>query len=226
DVKSTDTQEEEDVREPSSILGLGLSNTAPVRREQDLAPEESEIRSRDERAAIVSDPDMQLHRTTDEPFRRADVGAESAEADRLERDYDRDNAARYAASQTSQDLRGEFAGSGTAPSGTRIAGNAPNTSDTEFRTPEGDSRFNVADPQLRENTPDAYASDSGVTPELSDIRRGQETQGLGTRRGPQSEGLGARVGNRWERFQDRLRNDREQLTGDCPGCEKERNRAA
>jgi hypothetical protein len=96
-----------------------------------------------------------------------------------------------------------------------VSANAPNTTDSEYRTAEGDSIYNVADPQERRANPAAYESDSGVTPELRNIREQQDR-----------ERLGSRVGNRWDRFQDRLRADRDRISGSCDVCSHERNKAA
>ncbi|GAC1662502.1 MAG: hypothetical protein NVS9B15_25850 [Acidobacteriaceae bacterium] len=226
DVHTTDTEaarEQSDERPAdSSILGLSGSNlnrgsAMPDRRD-----------NRDpERVSTVSDPDFHLNRVSDEPFRASDIGAQSSESDRMEEAYDRDDADMYQASRTGQPLRGEFVNAGTSRSTTEVPTNAPNTTDSEFRTAEGDSIYNASDAQYRENLPEAaYASDSGVTPELSGLRQQQETQGLGARKGPQSEELGSRVGRRWDRFQDRLRNEKDRITGECADCERERNRAA
>src|SRR5947209_3599733 len=124
---------------------------------------------RERNASTVSDPDFQLNRSSNEPFRREDVGAQSSQSNRLEELYDHDDADMYQASRSGQPPPGEFANAGNSPSGSQIRGNYSNASDSEFRTAEGDSRFNVSDPQLRENAPDEYQSDSGVTPELTEL---------------------------------------------------------
>ena len=61
----------------------------------------------------------------------------------------------------------------------------------------------------------AFGSDAGVSPELRNIREQQDR-----------ERLGSRVGNRWDRFQDRLRSDRDRISGSYDVCSRERNKAA
>jgi len=228
DVHSTDTEAaREEIRSEQGSqrfdqdVAASAGNPLGLNSDRGYVPQD-----RERSASTVSDPDFQLNRSSNEPFRREDVGAQSSQSNRLEELYDRDDADMYQASRSGQPLPGEFANAGNSPSGSQIRGNYSNASDSEFRTAEGDSRFNVSDPQLRENAPGAYQSDSGVTPELTGLRQQQETQGLGGRKGPQSDDLGSRVGRRWDRFQDRLRNEKDRITGECPECERDRDRAA
>jgi sporulation protein YlmC with PRC-barrel domain len=120
------------------------------------------------------------------PFRNADVGAPGRESTQLEQQYTGNQA---------QPLPDEFVDAPSAPDRNWVEGNRTNVSDAEFRTAEGDSIYNVADPQER-----AYGSKStGVAQDL----RGNERR--------EGENLGSRIGVRWERFQIRLRDERNDI---------------
>ena len=97
-------------------------------------------------------------------------------------------------------LQGEYADMRSSRSGTEVPGNQTNASDAELRTAEGDAVFNQADPQSRlMNTPSGSTS---VTP---------MQQGEGRSFANQS-------GHRWGRFQNRLRQQRSNFTGECSIC--------
>jgi len=164
--------------------------------------------------------------TEGDSFLDSDVGATSRSADRLEKRHMQRDQEEYVQSRRNEAIPGEYVGTESSVSGTivsdrtgnrtgGVSANAPNTNDSEYRTAEGDSIYNVADPQESGVRSRAYESDSGVTPELRNIREQQDR-----------DRLSSRVGNRWDRFQDRLRADRDRISGSCDVCSRERNKAA
>ena len=126
------------------------------------------------------------NRVEEAPFRKVEAGAVSSESIELEQQYVEDQG---------QPLPDEFVDAPSAADHNWLESNRTNVSDAEFRTAEGDSIYNVSDPQER-----AYGSKStGVAQDLrGNVRR-------------EGENLGSHVGNRWERFQSRLRDEREKI---------------
>jgi hypothetical protein len=166
-------------------------------------------------AAELREQSTKPTRKDEESVINADVGAAGRESDRLEEDYVQRSEDTYRDSRMGQSLKGEFIKEPSAPDETRVPVNRANTSDAEIFTAEGDSIFNVADLKEQGTSPGPYASDSGVTPELRDMRAHQDR-----------EHLGSHIGKRWERFQDQLRVERNRATAECPECASEWKKAA